>query len=175
MIGALRAILMAGSGAVVIGSMLIPGDLDIADSRKPANELVAARKATEKYLDVERAKKDGFVQLGECIKNSTGAVGYHYVNLDHVVDREIVPTKPEILIYHPSSTGLELVALEYFKRDVDQDLETDDDKPELFGEPFVGPIPGQTADQPIHYEMHIWLWRENPKGMFVHFNEDLHC
>lgn len=171
-----RTILMVASGAAVVGSMLIPGELAIADHRKPANELAEARRATAKYHDVEEAKKDGFQVLGGCISNATGAVGFHYVNFDNVVDREILPHKPEILIYNPDPSGrLQLVALEYFKRDVDQDLTTNDDMPELFGEPFVGPIPGQTPDQPIHYEMHAWLWRDNPDGMFAHFNRKLTC
>lgn len=173
----LRIVLMAAGAAAVVGGMLIPGKLAIADERKPANELIAARKATDKYHDVAQAERDGFQRLGECINKPGAAVGYHYVNFKHVIDREIDPKKPEILIYLPnhSTGGLDLVALEYFKRDVDQDLETNEDNAELFGVPFTGPIPGLTPDQPIHYEMHVWLWRENPEGMFVHFNKELRC
>lgn len=172
---AARTILMLASGAAVVGSMLIPGELAIAEHRRPANELAEARRATAKYQDVEQAKKDGFVVLGGCISNETGAVGFHYVNLDFVRDREILPGKPEILIYIPTPSGLDLVALEYFKRDVDQDLETDDDAPELFGTRFAGPMLGATPDQPINYAMHAWLWRENPEGTFTHFNKALRC
>lgn len=174
---AIRGIALVAGGAAIVGGMLIPGQLAIADERKPPNELAAARRATARYHDVERAKRDGFQVLGGCIGDDAGAAGFHYVNLKHVFDREIDPAKPEILLYVPNkATGrLELVGLEYFKRDLDQDLDTADDRPMLFGEYFVGPIPGRTADQPVHYEMHVWLWQINPKGTFAHFNERLRC
>lgn len=179
------ALVAAGAAAVVVG-MLLPGELAIGDERKPENELADAKAATVKYRDVAQAVADGFEPLGGCIGDETGAAGFHYVNLDYVFDREINPTKPEILLYIPdASTGeLELVGLEYFKRDLDQELDTDDDRPVLFGEPFVGPIVGRTADQPIHYELHVWMWKHNPRGFYgqknpdgtvEHFNPELRC
>jgi hypothetical protein len=52
----------------------------------------------------------------------------------------------------------------YIKPDADRDPATDDDRPTLFGVPFVGPIP---AHHDLHYHLHAWIWSENPDGMFA--------
>jgi hypothetical protein len=28
---------------------------------------------------------------------------------------------------------------------------------------------------PVHYDLHVWLWHENPSGMFERVNPDLSC
>jgi len=42
------------------------------------------------------------------------------------------------------------------------------------GSPYVGPN-GQTEWQPIHYDLHAWIWEENPTGMFQDFNPNVSC
>lgn len=53
---------------------------------------------------------------------------------------------------------LELVAVEYFSTDPDE---------ELFGHNFSpAPFPGV-------YELHAWVWKDNPNGMFASFNPNV--
>lgn len=164
--------MLVGAGLVVAG-MAIPGSSAYGDDGDQ-DELARARRATSKYNDVEVAIRDGYERLGPCVTKTGSAVGYHYVNRDKVSDGVLDAAEPEILIYTPKRTGgLQLVALEYFKVDADQDLATDDDKPSLFDVEFVGPIPPSAPGQPNHYEMHVWLWAKNPDGTFAHFNENL--
>ena len=65
--------------------------------------------------------------------------------------------------------------LEYFTVDADQDLATDDDRPTLFGVPFDGPMLGHTPEMPIHYDLHVWLYRHNPAGTFAMWNPRVRC
>ncbi|HLM20718.1 MAG TPA: hypothetical protein VK390_04230 [Propionibacteriaceae bacterium] len=174
--------LSVGGAALIVGAMLIPGGGMPANNHHSARmagdqqDIAAARQATARYHDINVARADGFVPRGPCIGNAYGAAGYHYVSEANVRDGVLDVTKPEIIMYAPTHDGgLRLVNLEYFKVDEDQDVSTDDDLPSLYGVPFIGPIPGRAADQPIHYEMHAWVWSENPDGMFAHVNPRLSC
>ncbi|WP_055526901.1 hypothetical protein [Streptomyces graminilatus] len=77
----------------------------------------------------------------------------------------------------PSGTAesRRLVAAEWIVVDKDQDVKTDDDRPSLFGMPFDGPMPGHVAGMPVHYDLHVWLWKTNPKGMFARWNPTVTC
>jgi hypothetical protein len=50
--------------------------------------------------------------------------------------------------------------------DPDGDPSTDD-RPQLFGQPFDGPVSGP-GDAPI-YLLHAWVHKRNPSGMFAPF------
>jgi hypothetical protein len=28
---------------------------------------------------------------------------------------------------------------------------------------------------PVHYDLHVWLWQDNPAGMFALFNPTVTC
>ena len=38
--------------------------------------------------------------------------------------------------------------------------------------PFDGPMLGHEPGMPIHYDLHAWLWKQNPSGMFARWNPD---
>ena len=65
--------------------------------------------------------------------------------------------------------------VKYSQIDENQNLDTDDDRPSLFGQAFDGPMEGHFPDQPIHNDLHVWLWRTNPAGLFAQFNPALNC
>ena len=68
-----------------------------------------------------------------------------------------------------------MVGVEYWKADADQNLATAGDRPSLFGVTFDGPMPGHNPTMPIHYDLHVWLFADNPSGMFAPFNPTLSC
>jgi hypothetical protein len=82
---------------------------------------------------------------------------------------------PQQLNYIPQGNRLRLVAIEFYKRDADQNLATDGDRPTLFGQPFDGPMPGHYPGQPVHYDLHVWVFAHNPNGMFSTWNPAEHC
>jgi hypothetical protein len=92
------------------------------------------------------------------------------------MDNELDIAEPEILLYATDGQGrLGLVSVEYFKPDADGDLGTSGDKPSLFGQPFDGPMPGHAPGMPVHYDLHVWLWQNNPSGMFAQWNPTVTC
>jgi hypothetical protein len=81
-----------------------------------------------------------------------------------------------LLLYAPKSNGtLELIGVEYWKADADQDLTTDGDRPSVFGVPFDGPMLGHAPGMPIHYDRHVWFYEENPTGLFTTWNPNVSC
>ena len=149
-------------------------------------ELQEVRAAVARYHSFERAEKDGYlIRPGEpCVvfpgRPGTGApaMGVHAINPALMADDAIDPLRPEILVYGPTEDGsLKLVAVEYWKRDADQNLGTAEDRPALFGQGFDGPMPGHGAPgaMPIHYDLHAWVAEQNPSGVLAQFNPAVSC
>jgi hypothetical protein len=36
-------------------------------------------------------------------------------------------------------------------------------------------MPGHNPTMPIHYDLHLWFWADNPAGFFAPFNPNLSC
>lgn len=169
--------LIAGS-MIVTGLLLAtaapsggaPGSTD----RDAARELARARQATAKYHDVARAEADGYVSTVECASSPAGAMGVHYVNVD-LIDGVLDVERPEVLLYVPKRDRLKLVGVEYMTVDADQDPATAGDRPALFGRAFDGPMAGHGPGQPVHYDLHAWIWQANPTGIFEQWNPKLRC
>ncbi len=102
-------------------------------------------------------------------------MGVHFVNGALLASGTIDAKRPPILVYEPVAGGFELVAAEWFKPDADQDLSTDGDRPTLFGRAFDGAMLGHAPGMPKHYDLHVWLWKRNPSGMFAPWNPDVTC
>jgi hypothetical protein len=139
-------------------------------------DLARARIATHQYHDPAAAVRDGFRPTNDCVALPDGSagMGYHYVAPSRM-DFTLVLEEPEALLYEPSGNGRKLVGIEYIVPDADQNLATDGDRPSLFGQPFDGPMPGHTPGQPIHYDLHVWIWEGNPDGMFALWNPNVSC
>jgi len=43
------------------------------------------------------------------------------------------------------------------------------------GSPYHGELATQDEWQPIHYDLHAWIWEENPDGVFQDFNRNVSC
>ena len=148
-----------------------------ADAPAAKDDLRRARAATRKFRKVAVARAAGYATTGECVQDPKyGGMGIHYANPELIADGKLDVTKPEILVYQPMPSGkLRLGAVEYFQADADQDLATDPDRPYLFGLPFDGPMLGHEPDMPVHYDLHVWLYRHNPAGRFAMWNPRVHC
>ena len=165
----LTAVLAAAAAVIALptaGASLDPVEAQLND----------VRAATARYHSVEQAEKAGYIVEDICVSSPLGGMGYHAGNPALMADDAIDPLQPEILVYAPKENGkLELVAVEYWKRDADQLLFTSGDRPVLFGRGFDGPMPGHNPTMPVHYDLHVWLYRDNPRGIFVSFNPDVVC
>jgi hypothetical protein len=34
---------------------------------------------------------------------------------------------------------------------------------------------GHAPGMPIHYDLHVWLWKHNPSGLYAPWNPDATC
>ena len=144
--------------------------------RSDGMNLVGAKATTAKYRSVARAVADGYIPTGACVAAPAGGVGYRYVNPKLAGDSVVEPTRPEVLLFAPGPSGKpQLVGLEFWKTDGDQNLGTSDDRPAMFGQRFEGPMQGHKPGMPIHYDLRVWLWKKNPKGLFAQFNPQVRC
>lgn len=137
-------------------------------------ELEAVRTALDKYRDPVAAVRDGYFSTLGCVAYEEGGMGVHFLNtalMAPVPD----PMKPQILVYEPDGDGkLQLVAAEWLIP-----LATGvSERPELLGQPFEGPMEGHEPLMPKelhHYDLHVWLFKENPDGVFHHTNPNVSC
>jgi hypothetical protein len=145
---------------------------------KQQDELAKVRAATAKYHDVNRAIADGFVEDPHC----EPGMGYHYLHFGRL-GQPPSANEPSILLYSPTKDGgRRLVAVEYFTPVfVNGEPWWGDENsppppgsynpaPELFGVPFEGPMAGHNPYMPWHYDLHVWLWLNNPDGIFAGYN-----
>ena len=177
------AVLALALSTVVVGQ--IPADAhDEATERTTAElhsrddagrSLAELRRTLAPYKDVDNALADGFVPVSGCTESPAGAMGVHFLNPARAT-APVDPENPSILVYLPTADGgYELVAAEWFQADVDQDVDTDADRPSLWGRPFDGPMLGHEAGMPVHYDLHVWLFRTNPAGVFAPWNPSVSC
>ena len=148
-------------------------------------ELEKARAALEKYQDPVVAVHDGYFSTLGCIEYPTGektpghmeypagGMGVHFLN-PGVIGPVPDPARPQVLIYEPVGDKLRLVAAEWFVP-----LATGiKERPKIFGQPLQGPMEGHHPVMPAelhHYDLHVWLFKPNPAGVFSATNPDLKC
>jgi hypothetical protein len=146
-------------------------------------EIDAIRKALTKYEDPYVAVRDLYLSTVGCVhydgsteeghlNYAQGAMGIHFVNL--TIQGPPDPMKPNVLIYEPVGDGkLQLVAAEWLVP-----LAAAKERPVLFGQPFQGPMEGHEPLIPQgfhHYDLHAWLFKDNPLGMFSPTNPNVSC
>ena len=148
--------------------------------------LTSAKAGLEKYKDPLVAVRDGYFSSISCIdfpKGTTdgpvtykpGAMGVHLINMGNVGPK-LDPAKPQVLIYKPVGDKLQLVAAEWF---MPADMvKPGQPKPKIFDQELQGPMPGHEPIMPkqlMHYDLHVWLWENNPGGTFEPTNSTLKC
>lgn len=147
-------------------------------------DLDAARTALAKYSDPLAAVKDGYFSTVACIdfpkgakdgpvEYPPGAMGVHFLNPANIGPK-LDPAKPQVLIYEPVGDKLVLSAAEWFV----PVAVAGDTAPTIFGQTLQGPMDGHEPIMPAslrHYDLHVWLWKDNPRGMFTSTNSSVKC
>ncbi|HET9500506.1 MAG TPA: hypothetical protein VFO98_09610 [Marmoricola sp.] len=156
---------------------------------RPSDDFQATQAATARFHSINQATASEYGELRDaagiaCIDDPAGGMGIHYANNTLVVDPALIPTSPEVLVYQPMPEGgLKLVALEYVILESAWRIDHPDpeDVPSLFDQDFER-LPGAGEDEPQNryglpafYELHLWLWKPNPAGMFDDWNPDVTC
>lgn len=147
--------------------------------------VTTVRDATLKYRDVNVALKDGYVATTVCESSSYGAMGMHYNNRSLLgvipgstplngADSVIDLSRPEVLLYEPSASGPRLVAVEFVVFASAWDA-VHTSRPTLAGVPFDQRFGSNAHGISNHYELHVWLYRNNSFGMFSPYNPAVTC
>ena len=167
-------------------------------------DLDAVRAATARFQDVSVALAEGYIadpanmcetaaMMGR--PAALGAMGIHYFRPDLLgiagppnprVDGTGTHTdfnQPSILIYEPQQDGsLKLVAVEnlVFKKSWEEAGHSA--PPSFHGVPYdhmfddpATPTIDEAHNFEPHYDRHVWLYRENPNGVFAQFNPNVTC
>ena len=141
-------------------------------------DLARVRQATAKYHDVNAALADGFVSTPNCVASPDGGMGIHYVNPPRLMDSGVNILEPEILLYLETADGMKLLGVEYWFSIGPPDTPVPNPAPPspiIFGMPLEGPMPAHEPGQPPHYDLHAWVWKANPSGIFAPFNPNVSC
>ena len=144
-----------------------------------AEDLSTARAATAGFHQVDAAKAAGYGEFRDaakiaCIETpGVGVMGIHYVNGGLVGDGIVNAATPEALVYQPLPNGkLKLVAVEYI---VFYSMWAGSSKPSLFGHEFKLIAEPNRYGISAFYELHAWVWQNNPSGMFKDWNPSGSC
>jgi hypothetical protein len=151
---------------------------------KLSPELAATRAALEKYQNPLAAVRDGYFSTVACIdfpkgaidgpvEYPPGAMGVHFLNPANI-GPQLDPAKPQVLIYEPVGGKLKLVAAEWLM----PVAVAGGKAPSILGQTLAGPMKGHEPIMPVeltHYDLHVWLWKDNPKGVFTSTNAAVKC
>lgn len=163
--------------------------------------LAQVKAAAERYRDVGVAIAEGYTTDNKCVTAemlgypaSRGAMGLHYVRRDllglpDAPKGRVAGTgtytdfgKPAMLVYEPQADGsLELVAVENLVFKAAWESAGNRQPPSFRGTPYLllEDDPSTTLDEAHnyepHYELHAWVFRDNPLGTFAAFNPDVTC
>jgi hypothetical protein len=191
--------------AIISGATLVAtGAPAAADTPGPGEpSLAEVRAATEKFQDVKVALAEGYVRdpsdmcetadmMGR--PASAGAMGVHYFRPDLLgITAPPIPRvngngtytdfrAPSILIYEPQADGsMQLVAVENLVFQASWAAAGHASPPTFHGVAYdtMQDDPATAADEAHnfepHYDRHVWLYRENPNGVFEPFNPAVSC
>ena len=136
------------------------------------DNLAELRDATAQFHRPEAAQAAGYdlvPGLDHCFNNpGVGAMGYHYINVS-LLDTTVNFLQPEVMVYALGPNGgLQLGAVEYIVPAAAWDTEHTE-LPQVMGHEFhLNPSLGV-------YVLHIWVWKNNPSGMFEDWNPKVSC
>lgn len=160
------------------------------------------RSSTARFLDVRAALDEGYIRdpMDMCVTpemegfpRQLGGMGIHFFRPDLLGITATEPRvagqgihedfrTPGVLVYEPQADGsLALVAVENLIFEAPWREAGNQEAPEFHGNQYY-----HLANNPVtavdeahgfepHYELHMWLYRENPAGLFSPFNVRATC
>ena len=148
--------------------------VDTDETSSPLVEIV--RRATDQFRDVRRAGPDYMPALG-CVSGPVdGAMGVHFINGALLMDGALDANHPEALIYEMKDNVARLVGVEFIVlASVWHETHAPQDVPVLEGQLLNFNGSPNRFGLPPFYELHVWAWRDNPRGNFVDWNTKVSC
>jgi len=177
--------------AMPVAGVFLGGSWAAAQQAPADADLAKAKAALSKYQDPLVAVRDGYLSTVACLEFPGGAahaagaghpghlmympggMGVHFLNMG-LLGPILDPVRPQLLIYEPDGDKLRLIAAEWFVPVAVGAKEP----PKIFGRALDGPMEGHRPIMPAemhHWDLHVWLWKNNPSGMFSPTNPDVKC
>ena len=197
----LTSYVLAGAMAAAVVGARLTATPSTPGPGEPTLEEV--RRATERYRDVNAALAEGYIRdpFNMCETASMmgkraelGAMGVHYFRPDLLgvteppsprvngVGTHTDFRKPSILISEPQADGsMELVAVENLVFAAAWKAAGHEAPPTFHGVPYDRMIddPGTELDEAHmfapHFDRHVWIYRDNPNGVFAPLNPAVSC
>jgi hypothetical protein len=166
-IGAIAVSIIVGTAVVVAAS----------GPQGSTGQLNVVREATDAFHNLDIAMAAGYDSFYLCTdKTGTGAMGQHYVKGDLVSDPAVDRLRPEVLVYEPRADGgYQLVAVEYVVLKDAWHKANGATAPRLFGQRLKLVKSPNRYGLPDFYELHAWIWKSNPRGVFDDWNPRVSC
>lgn len=196
----LSAALMASALAASVRSPAADGARVTAGTEP---DLTAVRAATARFRDEKVALAEGYIRdpLNLCDTAEMmgqpaelGVMGVHYFRPDLLgITAPPSPrvngngthtdfTKPAVLIYEPQKDGsMQLVAVENLVFIKAWEAAGNTAPPSFQGVPYDRMVddPATKTDEAHqfepHYDRHVWVYRDNPRGVFAQYNPNATC
>ncbi len=187
-------LLAATSLAVITGcsprqSAQDPPAAEVATAPAPAAlpdlppELESVRTALDRFRDPVAALREGYLSTVGCLDfpeaggegemaYMKGAMGVHFLNPAYI-GPTLDPLKPQVLLYEWAGDELRLTGAEWFAP-----VAVAPQAPSIFGHTLDGPMEGHEPILPKelhHWDLHVWLWKDNPNGLFHPTNASVTC
>jgi hypothetical protein len=127
------------------------------------------RRATRAFQSIDDAVAAGYAAtVAKCIAHAQhGAMGFHHTNRA-LLDGKLEVARPEILIYERMADGgYVLNGVEYIVPY--SVLPRDAEPPMILGQKL------KRADGLELWYLHVWIWKDNTKGLFADWNPDVEC
>jgi len=149
-----------------------------------ATAIAAVKAALDKYKDPIAAVRDGYFSTVGCIdfpaggsehgsmEYKPGAMGVHFLN-PALIGPNLYSTKPQVLLYEPVGDKLVLTGAEWFVPTA-----VSKTPPSVLGHQLMGPMEGHPPILPAelhHWDLHVWLYKDNPNGMYSPTNSAVKC
>lgn len=146
-------------------------------------ELAAVRTALDRFQDPYAALREGYFSTVGCLEfpgggaegqmeYMPGAMGVHFLNPAYI-GPTLDPLKPQVLLYEWSEGVLRLTGAEWFAP-----VAVAPEPPTIFDRTLDGPMEGHEPILPAelhHWDLHVWLWKDNPNGLFHPTNASVTC
>lgn len=127
------------------------------------------RAATRAFQVLDSAVAAGYARdVPNCLRHPEhGTMGFHHIN-PRLSDDKVELERPEILLYGRTEKGDHvLTGVEYIVpyRAHSRDAEP----PTVMGQKL------KRSDALQLWYLHVWIWRDNPSGLFADYNPTVSC
>ncbi|GGW80124.1 hypothetical protein GCM10010503_67020 [Streptomyces lucensis JCM 4490] len=163
---------LAGTALALVSALTVSAPASAhAGGRDAAvdRQLGTAYAATARYKYLPLATDAGY-EPHLCLERPQGGMGFHYFN--ESLFGSLDPARPAGLLYEATGKGgRRLVGVEWVVPVTGRNMK----RPHLFGQAFQGPMAGHYPGMPTHYDLHAWLYKKNPDGLFRQWNPRVKC